>query len=108
MCILITVRVCTAVPCRLYHVPDQMEPTLNIPWMKPYEEALEWIKAEGLSKRYRDSDVPEQCGKWAKFEKIDPDGRDMLLKIEANEYPRLIQETSGPAVARQVFIVSVL
>jgi len=104
----ITETICTAVPCRLSHVSDQIEPTLSIPWMEPYEMALKWIKDQDLLTQYRDSDVPERRMMWEEFKKRDLEGMDMLLKIEAKECPPLIENTSGQAVAVQVFIVSVL
>jgi len=68
--------------------------------------ALEWIKAEGLSKEYRDSKVPEQRSMWDEFKKRDPEGVDVLLKIEANECPALMEQASGQDVADQVFTLS--
>jgi len=74
--------------------------------MAPYEMALEWIKAEGLLKKYRDSEVPEQRNIWNQFLKRDPEGMDMLLKIEANECPALMAQASGQDVVGQVFTLS--
>lgn len=73
--------------------------------MEPYENALKWIKEEGLSKLYGDSGVPEQQRMWDRFVSRDREGMDMLLKIEANQCPRLTEKTSGQAVAEQVFIL---
>jgi len=74
--------------------------------MVPYEMALEWIKAEGLSKQYRDSEVPEQHNMWDQFQSRDPEGMDMLLKIEANECPALMAQASGEDVVGQVSTLS--
>ena len=101
----ITDRPCTAVPCRIQHVADQMVPSLVIPWIEPYEMALEWIKQEGLSKQYRDSKVPEKHRMWVDFESQDPSGWDTLLKIESNECPQLMEATHGQAVEKQVSIL---
>ena len=101
----ITEAVCTAVPCRIQHVSDKIVPSLIIPWIEPYEMALEWIKQEGLSKKYRDSKVPENHRLWVRFENQDPGGRDTLLKIESNECPQLMEATHGQAVEKQVSIL---
>ena len=71
--------------------------------MEPYKMALEWIKAEGLSKQYCDSDAPEQRRMWDEFQERDTEGMDTLLKIETNECPALMAQTAGQDVARQVF-----
>jgi len=70
--------------------------------MEPYEMALEWIKAKGLSKQCCGSEIPEERRIWAEFQKGDPEGMDMLLKIETNECPALMTQTSGQGVADQV------
>ena len=71
--------------------------------MEPYKMALKWIKGEGLSQQYRDSEDPSLSAIWVLFARQDPGGRDMLLKIEADECPHLMEETYGQAVAEQVF-----
>lgn len=101
----ITELLCTAVPCRIQHVSDKIMPSLVIPWIEPYEMALEWIKQEGLSKQYRDSKVPEKHRKWVDFESQDRSGWDTLLKIESNECPQLMEATHGQAVEKQVSIL---
>jgi len=73
--------------------------------MEPYETALEWIKAEGLSKRYCGSEVPEERRIWAEFQRRDPEGMDILLKIETNKCPALMAQASGRDVASQVCIL---
>lgn len=71
--------------------------------MEPYEVALEWIKAEGLSKQYWGSEVPEKRNTWAEFKEQDPEGMGMLHEIETNKCPALVAQASGQGVADQVF-----
>jgi len=106
--------VCTAVPSRLRHVSGQIEPALLIPWIDPYVECLEWIKAQELSNNYRDSLLPKNKEKWAAFTGADPDGCATLTKIETNQCPMLKKDTVGKEAIDQVsdlvrgYVVSLL
>lgn len=98
-------QVCTAVPSRLRHVSGQIEPALSIPWIDPYVDCLEWVKAEDLRNDYRHSPLPERVKKWTLFEHQDPAGCALLAKIKTNECPMLKKETEGGEAINQVYRV---
>lgn len=71
--------------------------------MEPYKSALDWIKTEGLSEQYGSSEEPEKRRVWAEFRKRDSEGLKVLLDIETNKCPALMEQTFGDRVASQVF-----
>ena len=79
----------------------QIEPTLSIPYVEPYIECLDWIKARNLSS-YRHSPVPDRMKEWADFEDKDPSGSVVLEKIEADKCCTLETDTKGDEALVQV------
>lgn len=82
-------------------MPGQIEPNLSIPYVEPYIECLDWIKAQGLS-GYGQSALPDRVKQWAEFEEKDPGGRAVLAKIAADKCPALETDTKGDDALAQV------
>ena len=91
-------RACTTVPSRLRHVSGQVEPILSIPWIEPYMECLEWIKAQELLNHYRHSSRPDRMTAQDSYEST------LLGKIGAKDCPELKTETKGEDALDQVLI----